>query len=137
MATVSVRIDAKLTAQAEQEARIEHRSTAKQIEYWARLGKAVASRLHLSDAIAITQGLKEIRLESTSQEPSSAPVSTDDVFNDLEQSRQTGTLPHQVTSAKFYFEASIARDGFLDRVDAVTGRRETGQFADGIFRPSR
>jgi len=134
MATVSFRIDSKLAEQAEREARIEHRSKAKQFEYWAKLGRAISSKLHLADAIAVTQGLKEIRLEYP-QPLQSISIDTDDIFNDLESDRKKETLSQKVTSARIYYEASLSKEGCLDKVDSVTGRRETGQFEDGEFRP--
>ncbi|HBG18927.1 MAG TPA: hypothetical protein DDY32_06530 [Desulfobulbaceae bacterium] len=136
MATVSFRIDSKLAEQAEREARIENRSKAKQLEYWAKLGRAISSKLNLADAIAVTQGVKEIRLEFP-QPLQSNPMNTDDIFNDLESDRKKGTLSQKVTSARIYYEASLCREGYLDKVDSVTGKRETGQFEDGEFRPLR
>ncbi len=133
MATVSFRIDSKLAEQAEREARIEHRSKAKQLEYWAKLGRAISSKLHLADAIAVTQGLKEIRLEYP-QPLQSITIDTYDIFNDLESDRKKGTLSQKVTTARIYYEASLTEDGCLDKVDSATGRRETGQFEDGEFR---
>jgi len=133
MATVSFRIDSKLAEQAEREARIEHRSKAKQLEYWAKLGRAISSKLHFADAIAVTQGLKEIRLEYP-QTLQSITIDTYDIFNDLESDRKKGTLSQKVTTARIYYEASLTKDGYLDKVDSVTGRRETGQFEDGEFR---
>ena len=136
MATVSFRIDQKLAEQAEREARIENRSKAKQLEYWAKLGRAISSKLNLADAIAVTQGVKEIRLEFP-QPLQSNPMNTDDIFNDLESDRKKGTLSQKVTSARIYYEASLCKEGYLDKVDSVTGKRETGQFEDGEFRPLR
>ncbi len=134
MATVSFRIDANLAKQAEREARVENRSKAKQLEYWAKLGKAISSKLHIADAIAVTQGLKEIRLEYSN------PLQTDSIdsviiFNDLENDRKKNILSQKVTSARIYYEASLSREGFLDKVDSMTGKRETGQFENGEFRP--
>ena len=136
MATVSFRIDQKLAEQAEREARIENRSKAKQLEYWAKLGRAISSKLNLADAIAVTQGVKEIRLEFP-QPLQSNPIDTDAIFNDLESDRKKGTLAQKVTSARIYYEASLRKEGYLDKVDSVTGKRETGQFEDGEFRPLR
>ncbi len=65
MTTVSLRIDSNLARQAEREARVENRSKAKQLEYWAKLGRVISSKLNLADAIAVAQGLKEIKLEVT------------------------------------------------------------------------
>ena len=134
MATVSFRIDANLAKQAEREARVENRSKAKQLEYWAKLGKAISSKLHISDAIAVTQGLKEIRLEYSTPLQSDN-IDSDVIFSNLENDRKNNVLAGKITSARIYYEASLSREGFLDKVDSMTGKRETGQFEDGEFRP--
>ncbi len=133
MATISLRIDSNLARQAEREARVENRSKAKQLEYWAKLGRVISSKLNLADAIAVAQGLKEIKLE-VAEPVQSVAIESDDIFSDLENDRQKGILSGKVTAARVYYEASLRREGFLDRVDSVTGRRETGQFENGKFR---
>lgn len=133
MSTVSLRIDSHLTKQAEREARIKNRSKAKQIEYWANLGKAISSKLSLSDAFAVAQGIKEIKLE-VAPSLKSPGIDSDLVFSDLERDRQKGDLPDKVTSARVYYEASRHQEGMLDRVDSVTGERQTGQFENGKFK---
>jgi hypothetical protein len=133
MATVSVRIDKNLALQAEREARIQNRSNAKQIEYWAKIGKAISSKLSIADVFAVSQGIKTIKLEVT---PSvqSIPVNSDDIFNDLENDRAEGLLAKNVTSAKIYYEASVEHPGYLDRVNSVTKKRQTGTFENGEFK---
>ena len=133
MATVSVRIDKDLALQAEREARIQNRSNAKQIEYWAKIGKAISSKLSIADVFAVSQGIKTIKLEVT---PSvqSIPVNSDDIFNDLENDRAKGLLAKNVTSAKIYYEASAEHPGYLDRVNSVTKKRQTGTFENGEFK---
>jgi hypothetical protein len=133
MATVSVRIDKNLVLQAEREARIQNRSNAKQIEYWAKIGKAISSKLSIADVFAVSQGIKTIKLELT---PSvqSIPVSSDDIFNDLENDRAEGLLAKNVTSARIYYEASVEHPGCLDRVNSVTKKRQTGTFENGEFK---
>ena len=133
MTTVSFRIDSNLAKLAEREARVENRSKAKQLEYWAKLGRAISSKLNLADAIAVAQGLKEIKLEIT-QPVQQVAINPDDIFNDLESDRKRKTLSQKVTSARIYYEASLSREGYLDRVDSLTGKRETGQFHHGEFR---
>jgi hypothetical protein len=54
MATVSVRIDKNLALQAEREARIQNRSNAKQIEYRAKIGKSISSKLSIADLFAVS-----------------------------------------------------------------------------------
>lgn len=77
---------------------------------------------------------QSVRLEYP-QPLQSNSINMDDVFNDLESDRKKGTLSQKVTSARIYYEASLQKEGYLDRVDSVTGRRETGQFEEGEFRP--
>lgn len=133
MTTVSLRIDATLVMQAEREARIENRSKAKQLEHWAKTGRAISSKLNLADALAVAQGIKEIKLEAA-QSVQSIAIDSDVIFNDLERDRKKGILSQKVTSARVYYEASLSKKGFLDRVDSVTGKRQTGQFDNGKFR---
>ena len=133
MTTVSLRIDQDLALQAEREARIQNRSKTKQLEYWAKLGKAISSKLDIADVYAVSQGIKTIRLETTPP-AQSIPVDPDTVFNDLEKNRAKGLLSKNVTSAKVYYEASLEHPGFLDRVDSATKKRVTGTFKNGEFK---
>ena len=133
MTTVSLRIDKDLAFQAEREARIQNRSKTKQLEYWAKLGKAISSKLNITDAFAVSQGIKTIKLEVT---PSvqSIPIDSDVIFNDLENDRTKGLLSKNVTSAKIYYEASVEHPGYLDQVNSITGERQTGSFKNGEFK---
>lgn len=133
MATVSLRIDEDLVLQAEREARIQNRSKAKQLEYWAKIGKAISSKLTVADVFAVSQGIKTIKLEVPPAVQSN-PVNSDAVFNDLENDRNTGHLAEKVTSARVYYEVSIEHPGYLDRVDAVTQKRQAGSFINGEFK---
>lgn len=133
MPTVSLRIDQELAFQAEREARIQNRSKAKQLEYWAKLGKAVSSKLNIADAFAVSQGIKTIRLETTLP-GQSIPVDSDIVFNDLENDRAKGHLAEKITSAGIYYEASVEHPGYLDCVNTITGKRESGFFEHGQFK---
>jgi len=133
MTTVSLRIDKDLALQAEREARIQNRSKTKQLEYWAKIGKAMSSKLSIEDVFAVSQGLKTIKLE-VSPSVQSIPLSSDDIFNDLESDRGKGLLAENVTSAKIYYEASIKQPGYIDRVNSVTKRRQAGSFENGEFK---
>ncbi len=133
MTTVSLRIDQDLAFQAEREAKIQNRSKTKQLEYWAKLGKAISSKLNIADAFAVSQGIKTIKLEIT-HSAQSIPIDPDAIFNDLENDRAKGLLAKDVTSAKIYYEASIEHPGYLDRVNSVTGKKQTGSFEDGEFK---
>ena len=133
MATVSLRIDQDLAFQAEREARIQNRSKTKQLEYWAKLGKAISSKLNITDAFAVSQGIKTIKLEVTPP-VQSIPIDSDAMFNDLENDRRNGFLAKNVTSAKIYYEASVEHPGYLDRVNSITRERKTGSFENGEFK---
>jgi len=129
MGTRSLRIDENLVIQAQRQAKIQHRSINGQVEYWAKLGKAIASKISAADAFAVTQGLKEIRLEPAPN----ISIDPETVRNELEKDRAKGFIGKPVTSAPFYFEASASHPGFLDKVDTVTGERLTGRFQNGAF----
>jgi hypothetical protein len=115
--------------QAQRQAKVQHRSINGQVEYWATLGKAIASKISAADAFAVTQGLKEIHLEPA-RNISIDPLA---VLDELEKDRAKGFFGKPVTSASFYFEASVSHPGFLDKVDTATGERQTGKFHDGTF----
>ena len=132
MATISIRIDEDLANQAEREAKVQDRSINKQIEHWAKIGKAISSKLNITDAIAVVQGIKTIKLEMI-PDTQSVPFDSDDIFNDLEDNRAKGLLAKNVTSATIYYEASIEHPGYLDRVNSITGKRQTGRFENGEF----
>ena len=133
MATVPLRIDQNLAFQAEREARIQNRSKTKQLEYWAKLGKAVSSKLNITDAFAVSQGIKTIKLELTPP-AQSIPIDPGAIFNDLENDRAKGLLAKKVTSARIYYEASVEHPGYIDRVNSITKKRQTGSFEHGEFK---
>ena len=133
MATVPLRIDQNLVFQAEREARIQNRSKTKQLEYWAKLGKAVSSKLSITDAFALSQGIKTIKLE-IAPPVQSIPIDSDAIFNDLENDRTKGLLAKNITSAKIYYEASVEHPGYLDRVNSITKKRQAGSFEHGEFK---
>ncbi|THB77240.1 MAG: hypothetical protein D3926_15950 [Desulfobacteraceae bacterium] len=130
MATKSLRIDENLVNQAQRHGKVEHRSITSQIEYWAKIGKAIASKISAADAFAVTQGIKEICLVDLEQ---NLVINPDDVFGELESERKNGFSDKPVTSAPYYFEASIQSPGLLDKVNTRTGERETGMFQNGQF----
>ena len=126
MATSPIRLNPTLIKAAEREGMVQKRSTPKQIEFWADLGRAVERVIDLSDVFAVLQGLKRLKLENVE----SVAVDPDDVFDDL-QSRSR--LTDEVTTAAVYFEASVQHPGLIDRVDSASGERQSGQFLNGKF----
>ena len=79
--TIPLRLDDDLVSAAAQVGSIQKRTTRKQIEFWAELGKAVEPLLDITDVYAIIQGLKKINVEPVT----STPVASNDVFNSLER----------------------------------------------------
>jgi hypothetical protein len=125
-----MRLDSDLVEAARRECTIHKRSVPKQIEFWAELGKAVERVLDYKDIFAVIQGLKKVKVEPVG----SMAVDPEDVFNSLEADRQSEKLAAKVTSAPIYFEASRSQPGLLDRVNTVTGERQTGSFHNGEFK---
>ena len=108
---------------------LQKRSTPKQIEFWADLGRAVERVIDLSDVFAVLQGLKRLKLENVE----SVTVDPDEVFGDLQNRIDRSRLTEEVTAAAVYFEASAQHPGLIDRVDSATGSRQSGQFKNGKF----
>jgi len=129
MPTSPIRLDPTLISAAEREALMQKRSTPKQIEFWADLGRAVERVIDLSDVFAVLQGLKRLKLEYVE----SAAVDSDDVFSDLQSRAEEGRLSSEVSTSDVYYEASRRQPGMIDRVELATGARQTGQFRNGKF----
>ncbi|MEN8180656.1 MAG: hypothetical protein ABFS39_18825 [Pseudomonadota bacterium] len=130
--SIALRLNDDLVHEAETEAQIHKRSTPKQIEYWAQIGKAVARNASSSDLLALMQGFAQVQVNTRP----SAPVDPDKVFAAVEQSRSDGSLHQAVSQARERYEASQTHPGLLDRV-LPDGQRETGHFQNGEFVPVR
>ena len=128
-----LRLSPALVEAAEKEGALQKRSAPKQIEFWAELGKAVDGVIDAADVVAVTQGLKKIKVVPVT----SKAVDPRDVFDSLETLRDSGALAEEVTSAAVYYETSRSRPGLLDRVNSRTGARQTGQFHKGEFKVHR
>jgi hypothetical protein len=131
MSKISLELDQSLVRQAEREAAVQKRSASKQVEYWATIGRILSEKLSLPDAIAISQGLKILKLE----DPVSVNVDPDGILAQIERDRSDGTLSEKVTSAPIYYEASTKHPGCVDRVDSTTKERVTGFIEKGEFKP--
>jgi hypothetical protein len=123
-----IRLQEELMQMAESTAKRFHRSTAEQIEYWADLGRTVASTLDPDILLSVTAGLTVIKTEPVI----SAPVNPDTVFQSLENDREAGVLPDSVTNSPVRYQASVTNLGYLERIDP-NGNITTGQFKNGLF----
>jgi len=126
----ALRLNSELIREAEFAGRLNKRTTPKQIEYWAEIGKQVAQLISPSDLIAVSQGIATLRLETALGQP----LDTDDVFNTVEQMQKMGQLSQKVSHAPVRYESSLTVPGLLDRVLA-DGSRDTGRFQNGYFIP--
>ncbi len=123
-----IRLQEDLMQAAELTAKRFHRSKAEQIEYWAELGRSVASTLDPDVLLSIASGLVKINVEPVH----SKPIKPDEVFLALENERKKGTLPTTVTHSAIKYQASISHLGYLERIDKK-GESTIGEFKDGQF----
>lgn len=126
--TTPVRLEDALVRHAAAEGQINRRSTPKQIELWADIGRAVAGEVSAEDLIAITQGIRKVRVEPVTPEP----LSTDELWAEVEQSRASGELSNSLARERTVYQASPSRPGYLEAIFA-DGTRVTGQFRNGRF----
>lgn len=109
-------LDARLTAE------LAERSIAGQIEYWARIGKAIEPFL---------SGRTALDLRSASDQPLSELLRTaslPDGRQRLKDYLQTRPFPH--------FEAALDRPGYLVRIEQ-DGTRTLGRFVNREFVPAK
>ncbi len=128
--STSLRVNDSLFQDAEIEGSFMNRSTAKQVEFWAELGKRVAQSVTPADMLVLMQGIANIRVEL----PDSQPVRPEKVFAAVEEAGSSGQLGQQITRNGLYYEASKNRPGLLDRV-MPDGACQSGRFVDGSFVP--
>jgi hypothetical protein len=106
----------------------DHRSTAEQIEYWADMGRKVATFLNPNDLLSVSSGLSKIRVEPVYSE-SVSPV---EVFQMLEDHRASGILPQIVTGSPVKYQVSLAHPGCLEQI-GENGEIAIGKFENGEF----
>lgn len=123
-----LRLDHKLVAAATAMGNLFKRTTPRQIEYWAELGRAVERELDAETVIALREGLAKLRVEPIQ----SMPVAADDVFANLDAMRDSGALSASVSSAKLRYQASTAAPGLLEQIHS-DGTRVLGRFSKGQF----
>ena len=107
-----------------------HRSAAEQVEYWAEIGRRVASMLDPDVLISVTAGLSRVKVEPVYRKS----VDPNEVFRSLEAQRDHGTLAKAVTGSAIKYQVSLSYPGYLERIDQ-DGNSDIGQFQDGKFVP--
>ena len=124
----AIRLDPVLVHEAEMEAHIHKRTTPKQIEYWAEIGKKVSEFIDLTDLLAVSQGIALIEIK----EKVSYSVDSEKIFSRVEAESASGYLSEKVTNAAVSYEADVARPGVLIRINS-DGSRDVGHFRNGKF----
>lgn len=125
-----LRLDHKLVEAAAAMAHLFKRTTPRQIEYWAELGRAVERELDAETVIALREGLAQLRVEPIQ----SVPLAADDVFAGLDVARDSGLLSQHISAAKLRYQASQVVPGLLEQIHP-DGRVVVGQFRNGQFIP--
>ncbi len=123
-----IRLQQDLMLQAESTARRFHRSTAEQIEYWATLGRSVASTLDPDVLMSISAGLSRLQVEQVV----TPAINPDEVFRTLEEQRDNGSLQRNLTTSPISYQVSLTQPGALERIDEY-GETTTGHFENGVF----
>ena len=107
-----------------------HRSATEQVEYWAALGKQVASTLNPDSLLDVLSGLAILKIEPIV----SVAVDPDQAFATLDNERKSGGLDQAVSSAALRYQACPNKPGWLEQISA-DGDRKLGRFCDGVFQP--
>ena len=127
-ASSPIRLQQALMQQAELTAKRFHRSTAEQVEYWAELGRTVASTLDPDVVLSIQAGLSRLLVEPVIANP----VEPEAIFASLEEQRENGSLQQNISHSPVRYQASLSQPGWLERVDqqgeVTIGRFQNGQF---------
>ncbi len=123
-----LRLEAKLVEQAKICGEPLHRSTTEQIEYWADIGRKVSCVISPEILMQVSAGVVQVKIE-----PVISPnIDPDQLFNTLENDRESGELQRDITSSTCRYQASTNYPGYLEAV-SIRGEVVVGQFIDGVF----
>jgi len=126
--TTAIRLDDNLVRHAAAEGQVHRRSTPKQIEYWAEIGRAVAGEVSAEDLIAILQGIRRVKVKPVVPEA----VTSDDLWAEVDQARESGELSRSIARGRTVYQAAVDKPGYLEAI-YPGGMREIGQFRNGRF----
>jgi len=130
MATSSVRVSEGLVQTATVKGEIEHRSAAKQIEFWAEIGRNVERLTGLSamDLMEISSGAKTLTLTDKTV----APVSTSSVLEAVAADRLSGELKKEVMQNGPSYQRCVSDPRYIEQV-RPSGEIRKGNFINGEF----
>lgn len=123
-----VRLESNLMNVATATGLLMHRSAAEQIEYWADIGRKVASTVSPENLLAVQAGLASLRIERSTP----SPVDPDAVFLALDHGRNNGALSQAIAAGSVRYQGSLNHPGRLEACHP-DGRIEVGQFVNGRF----
>lgn len=126
--TTPVRLEDTLVRRAAAEAQVHRRSTPKQIEFWAEIGRTIADAVSAEDLIAIAQGIRTVRVEAVVAEP----VTSEELWAEVDTARESGDLGRSIARGRIVYQASETHPGMLDAI-YPDGHRVVGNFRDGHF----
>lgn len=126
----AIRLDNSLMIAAKNAAAVHKRTAVEQIEYWAELGKNLSRYIDPETLIACSAGLATLKVEKIE----ALPVNPLAVFDQLERSREEGSLQQTLTASRFRYQSSDDYPGMLERLDA-NGKKTVGSFNNGVFTP--
>ena len=126
--SIPVRLDEVLVRHAAAEAQVQRRSVPKQIELWAEIGRSIAQDVNAEDLLALTQGLKKVKLERV--EPK--PLTSDNLWAEVDCARDSGKLGKDLKRNRTVYQASATHAGYLEAL-YPNGSRAVGHFVNGTF----
>ncbi len=129
-ASSPVRLQAELMHAATIASRLQQRSVAEQIEYWAGIGRSVSRIIDQDTLLEIAAGLVHLKIEPVAP----VDVAPEEVFSDLERDRKSGRLADSVTTSLVRYQASTRHPGKLEQI-LPDGRVNIGKFHNGVFMP--
>ena len=125
-----VRLQAELMHAATIAGKLQHRSAAEQVEYWAGIGRSLSKIIDQNTLLEISAGLIRLKIESV--EPS--VVDPEEVYSGLEVDRKSGRLAELVSTSSVRYQSSTSYPGQLEQI-SPDGRVIVGQFHNGVFTP--
>jgi hypothetical protein len=123
-----VRLRPALYEAAMRQADIEHRSIAKQVDYWAEVGRWVTERTQPHRIYALLAGTAELKIE----EKPSVPVSPANVLDDLAAAQDADTFALHIGEHEVIYDVAPGRPELIRRTDN-DGTETFGTFVEGEF----
>ena len=127
-----IRVSEELLEEAKLQIKRSYRSLAKQIEFWAQIGKEAEVNMTPADVAALVSGEAEIKVFRKKSES----VDFDSLFDEVEADRKTGKIKSKVIKDKVWYEESSKNIGLFFRM-TNEGEKTLGKFIDGKFVPEK